>query len=922
MIIKDKILQAVSIQEIYAYYIPDFDSNNIKGKGSAGKNMRSVFGKDGTNPDMSLYYQGESILFKCHVSGHQGDVFQMVADLKGLDSKTEFSKVLGIIAQDLRINDDYRPNYNNSHNGNAPRPVSKQRWKSETVDFTPKALDFWKQYGITKDLLTKYNCKQIKILKYRPEGKKDYNKFTYIFDTEKQKKEILVFQFEVNGRFKMYQPKQYDEAGQEIKKYFCKTQTKGDVFGMSQLEKCQDVIICEGEKDALCAIANGYNAVSFQSANTHVEAEQMRQIKRKAKNVFICYDNDEAGQKASDLLTYKYRLIKVVVPSSFNDIAEYLPKNKQKFDDGLEQKRGEWEADNKINLWEFKSAYYTYSAKQKRDVRISDCTIVSKAMITANNEASRIISIKTRFGETKPFEASVDDFITMQRFKTMLAKKVNESFWGDATDLANIQRLVFELTPIIRQVDGIGYYEEEDKYIFQDTVINECKPVRIPKNAILGDLYIRAADPNKNDKELNKFKFRKDSNINLAQWMEAINVLYGTEKALFFTAFAVSSTVFHHTSKSNGWSPLLNLKGQKGSGKTAAAKFILGLFTNQPTETDIRNTTKNAFMRLFESMPNIPIFLDEFKNNVGTQKIEALKGIFNLTGRTVATYDNSNNVKKGEVLSPCILGGQESANDEALLSRLVTLPFPLVKHTKEQKEMFKRLEIEQEKGLGNVFLEILQYQKTITENYSKKYYDLIEYFSNKSDVQTRLAKNYAAFFAPLEIALESGLNPAFKLLEDDLEQKTTDKAAFIDYMRLKALFNLKEQSKAETSADEINVLIRLFEDLMGEEDERLRITYGIHYEKDVKTNQFFIRTDVIDKARTLYKNRKSIEFTDKSSLLDYLKSSKYHYKNSPDNPRRSFIMNTKTTNRKRSRCYILNLEAVEELINVDIETDI
>ncbi|MDF7822166.1 hypothetical protein P1X15_31420 [Runella sp. MFBS21] len=44
------------------------------------------------------------LFFKSHNTGHQGDVFQFVADIKGIDAKADFTALLAAIADDLGVN--------------------------------------------------------------------------------------------------------------------------------------------------------------------------------------------------------------------------------------------------------------------------------------------------------------------------------------------------------------------------------------------------------------------------------------------------------------------------------------------------------------------------------------------------------------------------------------------------------------------------------------------------------------------------------------------------------------------------------------------------------------------------------------------------------------------------------------------------
>lgn len=88
---KDIILEHTTQENIFLHFLnlTTFPTGNVS----------SPFTKD-ENASFKLYKNGS---FKCNSSGFQGDVWQFVANLKDLDSKTQFIEVLQIIATELNL---------------------------------------------------------------------------------------------------------------------------------------------------------------------------------------------------------------------------------------------------------------------------------------------------------------------------------------------------------------------------------------------------------------------------------------------------------------------------------------------------------------------------------------------------------------------------------------------------------------------------------------------------------------------------------------------------------------------------------------------------------------------------------------------------------------------------------------------------
>lgn len=85
-------------------------------------------------------------------------------------------------------------------------------------------------------------------------------------------------------------------------------------------------IICEGEKDMIVARSHGFNAITLTGGSqSNIQTEYLNYFKD--RDVYICYDNDDAGRKGSvklykDLVSHCKNLYNV-------DISNYCPGNKE-----------------------------------------------------------------------------------------------------------------------------------------------------------------------------------------------------------------------------------------------------------------------------------------------------------------------------------------------------------------------------------------------------------------------------------------------------------------------------------------------------------------------------------------------------------------------------------------------------------------
>jgi hypothetical protein len=94
-------------------------------------------------------------------------------------------------------------------------------------------------------------------------------------------------------------------------------------------------ILCEGEFDALALISEGYLALTSTHGAGTFKEEWIDEDLRKPKNIYVCFDNDDAGKKGSDRVLKMLEKVglqnlhKITLPEEVGDggdITDYLTK--------------------------------------------------------------------------------------------------------------------------------------------------------------------------------------------------------------------------------------------------------------------------------------------------------------------------------------------------------------------------------------------------------------------------------------------------------------------------------------------------------------------------------------------------------------------------------------------------------------------
>ena len=163
---------------------------------------------------------------------------------------------------------------------------TKQYESKDTVigvvrqDWTDVDKQYWSQFGITKETLTKFNVSSIKY--YLCDG---IVKGIY-------KDNNPMYAYKVYDHFKIYRPlaDKYTKWRNNLAPY--------DIQGYEQLpEKGDLLIITKSLKDVMCLYEMGYTAISPSSESTFISDKALNQLNRRFKRILICFDRDVSGIK-------------------------------------------------------------------------------------------------------------------------------------------------------------------------------------------------------------------------------------------------------------------------------------------------------------------------------------------------------------------------------------------------------------------------------------------------------------------------------------------------------------------------------------------------------------------------------------------------------------------------------------------------
>lgn len=170
---------------------------------------------------------------------------------------------------------------------------------------------------------TNLKTKTIQDIAYRGHSKHALNKYGVIREVEG----------DVHNR--CYYP--YPSGWQKIrilssKQFFTDGEVKPELFGMDRfgMASAEAITITEGEEDAIAAyemLGSKYPSVSIRSSSTaKTDCEAQYDYLNSFKKIYLCFDNDDQGRKATEqvLSLFPFEKVYIVKLSKHKDANDYL----------------------------------------------------------------------------------------------------------------------------------------------------------------------------------------------------------------------------------------------------------------------------------------------------------------------------------------------------------------------------------------------------------------------------------------------------------------------------------------------------------------------------------------------------------------------------------------------------------------------
>lgn len=165
--------------------------------------------------------------------------------------------------------------------------------------------------------------------------------------------------------------------------------------------------------------------------------------------------------------------------------------------------------------------------------------------------------------------------------------------------------------------------------------------------------------------------------------------------------------------------PILNLFGEKGTGKTTLATSLQSFFLHGVDPPNLGVTSVPAMNDRVSQAVNTLAVLDEYKNDLDIRKIAYLKGLWGGGGQTKKNTNTDGMAAQTIVTTGVALCGQDKpTQDMALYTRVIFLAFSKTSFNQNEKRAYEDLVSVCNMGLT---LEILGHRELFEKNFLEIY---------------------------------------------------------------------------------------------------------------------------------------------------------------------------------------------------------
>lgn len=422
-----------------------------------------------------------------------------------------------------------------------------------------------------------------------------------------------------------------------------------------------------------------------------------------------------------------------------------------------------------------KNCYYSTGEEDEEPSRISNFIMEPLFHIEDESNGTRIFRLRNMYNVCRVIELKESELCSLSNFQQKVGSLGNYVWLAKIDKLNRVKEYLYSKTDTAERIRKLGWNTEEGFFAFgngiltNDGLFKNVNELGIARSINDKAFYIPATSKIYiHNQEIFQFErlmvHENRSGVKLYDFVSRLMEVFGENAGIAF-CYLLSTLFRDIVFKRTRHFPILNLFGEKGTGKTTLATSLQSFFLHGVDPPNLGVTSIPAMNDRVSQAVNTLVVLDEYKNDLDIRKIAFLKGLWGGGGQTKKNTNTDGMAAQTIVTTGVALCGQDKpTQDMALYTRVIFLAFTKTSFSQQEKRLYEDLVSVCNMGLTHLTVELLRYRELFERNFSEIYSITKRELASKLEndtVHDRIFGNWViplATFRTLETVIEVPFN--------------------------------------------------------------------------------------------------------------------------------------------------------------------
>ena len=378
-----------------------------------------------------------------------------------------------------------------------------------------------------------------------------------------------------------------------------------------------------------------------------------------------------------------------------------------------------------------KNCYYAIGDEDEDSVRISNFIMEPLFHIEDEANGTRIFRMRNMYNVCRVIELKESELCSLSNFQQKVGSLGNYVWLAKIDKLNRVKEYLYSKTDTAERIRKLGWNANEGFFAFgngilTDGTFREVNELGIVRGVNNKAFYIPATSKiyihNQEIFQFERLIIHENRNgVRLYDYVSQLTDVFGENASIAF-CYLLSTLFRDVVFRRTRHFPILNLFGEKGTGKTTLATSLQSFFLHGVDPPNLGVTSVPAMNDRVSQAVNTLVVLDEYKNDLDIRKIAYLKGLWGGGGQTKKNTSTDGMAAQTIVSTGVILSGQDKpTQDMALYTRVIFLAFSKTSFNQTEKKHYENLVALCNLGLTHLTVEVLNHRELFEKNFPEIY---------------------------------------------------------------------------------------------------------------------------------------------------------------------------------------------------------